>query len=58
MLKYYIYDTRENGSLDLKVLKRNKLKNIGKQKSVNKPEKGKHFEQKWKPFLENTKNIF
>ena len=43
---------REEGSLDLKVLKRNiqKIKNIEKQISLNKLEKRKHFEQKWKPF--------
>ena len=41
IFKYYVYKTRENGSLDLKVLKRNihKIKNIEKQKSLNKPEK-------------------
>ena len=33
IFKYYVYKTRENGSLDLKVLKRNiqKIKNIEKQ---------------------------
>ena len=56
IFKYYVYKTRENGSLDLKVLKRNihKIKNIEKQISLNKPEKRKKFEQKWKPLLENT----
>ena len=41
MFKYCVYNTRENGSLDLKVLKRNipKTKNIGKQKSNDKSEK-------------------
>ena len=45
--KYYVYKTRENGSLDIKVLERNihKIKNIEKQISLNKPEKGKSFEQ-------------
>ena len=53
--KYYICKTRENGSLDLKLLKRNihKIKNIKKQISLNKPEKRKSFEQKWKLLLEN-----
>ena len=42
---YYVYKTRENGSLDLKVLKSNilKIKNIEKQISLNKPEKRKKF---------------
>ena len=50
IFKYYVYKTRENGSLDLKVLKRNihKIKDIEKQISLNKLEKRKHFEQKWK----------
>ena len=54
--KCYVYKTRENGSLDLKILKRNihKIKNIEKQINLNKPEKQKNFEQKWKPLLENT----
>ena len=54
--KYNVYQTRENGSLDLKVLKRNihKIKNIEKQISLSKPEKRKKIEQKWKPLLENT----
>ena len=41
MFKYCVYNTRQNGSLDLKVLKRNihKTKNIGKQKSNDKSEK-------------------
>ena len=48
--KYYVYKTRENGSSDLKILKRNshKIKNIEKQVSLNKPEKWKSFEQKWR----------
>ena len=56
MFKNYVYKTRENGSLDIKVLKRNihKIKNIEKQISLNKPKKQKNFEQKWKPLLENT----
>ena len=43
IFKCYIYKTRENGSLDLKVLKRNihKIKNIEKQISLSKPEKQK-----------------
>ena len=46
LFKYYVYKTRENGSLDLKVLKRNiyKIKNIEKQISLNKPEKQNNFE--------------
>ena len=42
--------------IDLKVLKRNihKIKDIEKQISLNNPEKRKHFEQKWKPLLENA----
>ena len=45
--KYYVYKTRENGSLDIKVLERNihKTKNIERQISLNKPETGKSFEQ-------------
>ena len=41
IFKYYVYETRENGSLDLKVLKRtiHKIKNIEKQISLNKPGK-------------------
>ena len=56
IFKYYVYKTRENGSLDLKVLKRNihKIKNIEKQTGLNKPEKRKKFKQKWKSLLENT----
>ena len=55
IFKYYVYKTRENGSLDLKVLKRNihKIKDIEKQISLSKPEKQKNFERKWKPLLEN-----
>ena len=55
IFKYYVYKTRENGSLDLKVLKRNihKIKDIEKQISLSKPEKRKNFERKWKPLLEN-----
>ena len=56
IFKYYAYKTRENGSLDLKVLERSihKIKNIEKQISLNKPEKRKNFEEKWKPLIENT----
>ena len=56
MFKYYVYKARENGSLDLKVLKRNihKLKHIEKQISLNEPKKRKHFEQKWKLLLQKT----
>ena len=56
IFKNYVYKTRENGSLDIKVLKRNihKIKNIEKQISLNKPKRQKNFEQKWKPLLENT----
>ena len=56
IFKYYVHKTRENGPLDLEVLKRNihKIKNIEKQISLNKPEKQKKFEQKWKLLLENT----
>ena len=41
IFKYYVYKTRENGSLDVTVLKRNihKIKNIEKQISFSKPEK-------------------
>ena len=51
-----LFTKLENGSLDLKVLKRNihKTKNIEKQISFDKPEKRKIFEQKWKQLLENT----
>ena len=44
IFKYYTYKTRENGSFNLKVLKRNvhKIKDIEKQISLNKPEKQKH----------------
>ena len=54
--KYYVYRTRENGSLDLKVLKRNihKIKILKNKISLNKPEKRKQFKQKWKPLTENT----
>ena len=43
IFKYHVYKTRENGSLDLKVLKRNthKIKNTEKQISLSKPEKRK-----------------
>ena len=46
--KCFAYKTRENVSLDLKVLERNihKTENIEKQISLNKPEKRKNFEQK------------
>ena len=46
IFKYYVYKTRENGSLDLKVLKGNilKIKNIEKQITLNKPEK---WEKNW-----------
>ena len=45
IFKYYVYKTRENGSLDLKLWKRNifKIKNIEKQISLNKPKKQKQF---------------
>ena len=60
IFKYYVYKTRENGSFDLKILKRNiiKIKDVEKQISLNKPKKRKHFEQKWKPLLENAYHIF
>ena len=60
IFKDYDYKTRENRSLDFKVLKRNihKIKNIEKQISLNKPEKRKTFKQKWKPLLENTWHVF
>ena len=56
IFKCYVYKTRENGSLDLIVLKRiiHKIKNIEKEISLNKPEKRNNFELKWKPLLENT----
>ena len=43
LFKYYVYKTRENGSSDLQILKRNshKIKNIEKQITLNKPEKRK-----------------
>ena len=52
LINHILCTFREEGSLDLKVLKRNihKIKNIEKQISLNKLEKRKHFEQKWKPF--------
>ena len=42
---HYAYKTRENGSVNLKVLKRNvhKIKDIEKQISLNKPKKQKHW---------------
>ena len=45
IFKYYVYKTRENESLDLKVLKKNihKIKNDEKQISLNKPEKRNNF---------------
>ena len=48
---YYVYKTRANGLLKLRVLKRNihKIKNIEKQ-----IRKTKNFEQKWKSLFENT----
>ena len=48
IFKYYVYKTRENGSLDLKVLKRNihKIKSIENQMSLNKPEKQKKLSKK------------
>ena len=60
IFKYYVHKTRENRPLDLKVLKRNihKIKDIEKQIILNKPEKRKHFEQKWKPLLANAEHIF
>ena len=41
--KYYVYRTRENGSLDLKVLERNihKIKNIDKKNKPQQTEKTK-----------------
>ena len=47
IFKYYIYKTRENDSLDLKVLKRNihKIKNFENQINLNKPEKRKKLEK-------------
>ena len=55
IFKYYVYKTTQNGSVDLKDLEINihKIKNIVKQISLNKPEKRKTFEQKWKSLLEN-----
>ena len=60
IFKYYVYKTKENGSLGLKDLKRNihEIKNIEKQISFNIPEKRRNFEQKWKPMLENTWHAF
>ena len=48
IFKYHAYNTRKNGSLDIKVLKRNihKIKDIEKQISLSKREKRKHFKQK------------
>ena len=45
IFQYYVYKTRENGSLELKLWKRNilKIKNIEKQISLNKPKKQKQF---------------
>ena len=45
IFKYYVYKTRENSSLDLKVLKSNILitKNTEKQIRLNKSEKRKKF---------------
>ena len=59
IFKYYVYKTRENGSLDLKVLGRSvhKIKKFKKQISLNKPEKWKKIEQKWKSVLQNTYGI-
>ena len=34
------------------------MNNIEKQISLNKPEKRKNVEQRWKTFLENTQDIF
>ena len=36
--------------------KKHKIKNIEIRISLNKPEKRKHFEQKWEPLLENILN--
>ena len=60
VFKYYVYKTRENGSLDPKVLKRNihRIKNIEKQISLKKLGKKKKIEQKLKSLLENTKHVF
>ena len=45
IFQYYVYKTRENGSLELKLWKRNilKIKNIEKQISLNNPKKQKQF---------------
>ena len=47
IFKYYIYKTRENDPLDLKVLKRNihKIKFFENQINLNKPEKRKKLEK-------------
>lgn len=60
ILKYSLYKTRENGLLEFKVFKRSihKIKTTEKQVTLNKPENRRKFEQKWKPFLENTYYIF
>ena len=59
IFKHYDYKTRENGSLELKVLKQNiyKIRNFEKRISLSKPEKRKNLEQKWKPLLDNTEDI-
>ena len=59
-LKYYVYKTRENGSLELKVLKGNiqKIKNIEKQISLKKPEKQKNFEQNWSHCKKTHRTFF
>ena len=46
IFKYYVRKTRENGSLDLKVLKKRNINYFEKQICLNKPEKRKKFEQK------------
>ena len=56
--KYYVYKTREYGSLNFKVLKRKFIKNTEKQITLKNLEKRKKIEQKWKPLIENTEGIF
>ena len=54
MLKYYVYDTRENGSLDLKVLKRN-IKKYWKTKKCQQTRKMKTFWTKMETIVRKHK---
>ena len=58
IFKYYVYETIEDGSLDLKVFFKKTLICVENIERQIKLKKQNNFEQKWKPLLGNTQNTF